>query len=65
MDGDLGGVDITSGEEEATDGKSFLLLKKKKKKKRERRWKGAVQVQKEIITYRLMNERKKMERSMG
>jgi hypothetical protein len=35
MDGDLGGVDITSGEEEATDGKSFLLLKKKKKKEKE------------------------------
>ena len=34
MDGDLGGVDITSGEEEATDGKSFLLLKKKKKRKK-------------------------------
>jgi hypothetical protein len=32
MDGDLGGVDIMSGKEEATDGKSFLFEKKKKKK---------------------------------
>ena len=46
------------------DGDMQGLLELKKKEKR-RRWKGAVQVQKEIITYRLMNERKKMERSMG
>jgi hypothetical protein len=31
MDGDLGGVDIVSGKEEATNGKSFLFQKKKKK----------------------------------
>jgi hypothetical protein len=35
MDGDLGGVDIMSGKEEATDGKSFLFFTKKKKKKME------------------------------
>jgi hypothetical protein len=34
MDGDLGGVDIMSGKEEATDGKSFLFFTKKKKKKK-------------------------------
>jgi hypothetical protein len=33
MNGDLGGVDIMSGEEEVTDGNSFSLFKKKKKKR--------------------------------
>jgi hypothetical protein len=40
-----------------------VISKKKKKKKKD--GKGAVRVQKEIITYRLMNEKKKMERSTG
>jgi hypothetical protein len=42
MDGDLGGVDIMSGKEEATDGNSFLFFKKiflfKKKKKKKGKW---------------------------
>ena len=33
MNGDLGRVDIMSGEEEVTDGNSFSLFKKKRKKK--------------------------------
>ena len=37
MDGDLGGVDIMSDEEEAIDGKSFPFFKKKKKIKKNKR----------------------------
>ena len=39
MDGDLGGVDIMNGEEEAIDCKSFLFFKKKKIESKER-WKN-------------------------
>ena len=46
-------------------GKCVIRIDCDFKKKKKKDGKGAVLVQKEIITYRLMNERKKMERSIG